>query len=781
MKLKLVAAVAALSLAVTALPVVHAREEFATRGQIADMLLLAADDYSQGLVRSDIIKGYPDGSVNDQQYVTRAESFVMISRAFGALEAPVGNNLRLMPQNVQYTDVPQWAREETENLIRGGVVVGTGDNLLSPDENVTKEQVETIIRRIFTLKGSNLKDDFYSAVNKTQLDQSTIRPGEMAGGGFNDLVNLNSDRLTKIITEMAAAEHEKGSKEQKVADLYHSILDYEQRDKAGIAPIKEYLDAVGDAGDLAALYSIELKMRNELGMVGILDFVTSVDSKDSTKYVLYFTGVTPSLTKDIYAQNGEKKNLYTAYLAKLLEMSGEESKAAAENAQAYFELEKTLSENQLERQEYGDVDKVYNVYTPQQLQDLFPAADIARILKDAGFSAPSRIIVQDEKMTRALAAQYTEENLALLKTVVKLRLLINYGGVLGRDFETAATQFQSEFFGTEGTKSDEENASLTVQNIMSDYLGALYVEQYFSPEAKKDVEEMVGEFIEIYKKRISALDWMSGETKAMAAKKLDTMTVKIGYPDRWDSQMDAVEILSPKDGGTYFGNVCAISRAGLKANAEQYGKPVDKSKWLLAAYTVNAYYNATSNEIVFPAGILQAPFYDLNASREENLGGIGTVIAHEITHAFDNNGAKYDENGNAANWWTSEDYTEFQQLCKQVVAYYDGVEAAPGVRNNGTQTLSENIADIGGMACALEAAALLEAPDYDKFFRNYAAIWMITCTRDYQEMLAQLDLHSANKIRTNRTVASFQQFYDTYGISEKDGMYVPPQERVSIW
>ena len=247
--------------------------------------------------------------------------------------------------------------------------------------------------------------------------------------------------------------------------------------------------------------------------------------------------------------------------------------------------------------------------------------------------------------------------------------------------------------GVSGSYTPEERAALTLQSIMPDYIGEIYAEKYFTEEAKQDVEKMVRDIIDVYRTRIQNLTWMSETTKERAIKKLDTMGVKIGYPDKWESAIDHAEIKSTQDGGSYFTNMLSIVAAQKAETIALQNQPVDRTQWIMYPFTVNACYSATQNDITFPAAILQAPMYDVNAPYEQNLGGIGYIIAHEITHAFDNNGAKFDENGNAADWWTQEDYEAFHQLCDEMIAFYDGQEGVPGIPMNGTLTLSENVAD----------------------------------------------------------------------------------------
>lgn len=316
---------------------------------------------------------------------------------------------------------------------------------------------------------------------------------------------------------------------------------------------------------------------------------------------------------------------------------------------------------------------------------------------------------------------------------------------------------------------------------MSGYLEQMYAEQHFSPKAKKDVEQMVDQLIATYEERIKSLDWMSETTKAKAIKKLDTMIVKIGYPDKWDTTLDKVAIKTYDEGGSLFSNTFTVTKAYIDNTKAKLDKPVDRTQWVTSVYTVNAFYNALNNEITFPAGILQAPFYDINAKPEENYGAIGMIIGHEISHAFDNNGSAYDENGNANNWWTEEDFKKFEEKNQKLIEFYNAIEIIPGVFNDGQLTLSENGADLGGMAASLQVVSQMSNPDYKAYFESNAEMWKSTTTKEFAAMLSKNDVHSANKVRVNRTIVNFQEFYDTYGIKPGDGMYIAPEDRVSIW
>ncbi|MDP4118828.1 MAG: M13 family metallopeptidase, partial [Bacillota bacterium] len=337
------------------------------------------------------------------------------------------------------------------------------------------------------------------------------------------------------------------------------------------------------------------------------------------------------------------------------------------------------------------------------------------------------------------------------------------------------------YMGVSGALSTEDTAAQYVQSLLSDYLGEAYVYRYFSKEAKNEAEQLVKDIISTYKDRINNLTWMSESTKAKAIKKLDTMKLKIGYPDKWNDDLANTKLLTVAEGGSFFDNLIAMQKAYRKLSIQNQKNGVDKTGWAMNPYTVNACYNHVDNSIQFPAAILQKPFFDVNAKYEENLGGIGYIIAHEITHAFDNNGAKFDENGNATDWWTKEDYAKFQELCQKVVDLYNGRESAPGIVCNGELTLSENIADLGSAACITEIESKQSNPDYKTLYESMTKVWRSSYPRAMKQYLQQNDLHSPDKLRGSIIFQNFEQFYDAFGITENDGMWLAPEKRVTIW
>lgn len=772
------------SLLLSALPagLTQAEEATLTRAQVVDYLLSITDDYAPNVAKTDILKGDGKGNIAETRPVSRIEALIMLGRAFPNLPTPVGNDLRQVGTPATFSDVPNWAQTELARLAEAGIVNGTTEGKLGSSDPVTLEQLQTFAHRAMALEGTNPRDDYYEYINKDWLNKSTIDAGEMSNGVFNELTVGNDKRISAMIDQIAAAPQTSGSVEQKIADFYGNALDIEHRNKQGIEPIKPYLKAIDEATTVQQLFDATMKTEDKLAVGSPMSFGIMSDAKNSSVNALYFGALAMTLDKNSYMSGDVKtEEAYKAYLAGLLKLAGSDDKSAQQQADALFAFEKQLAAASMDPQDQGDVAKYYNPYTRAQFKALFPTVDVDKMLQEVGLGKADKVIVTDVGLAKKSAELLTDKNLDTLKTYAKIMLLNSTGGVLSEDFEKLSQEFQAKIYGIQGEKTRQQKAVALTQSVMSDYLGRMFTERYFSPEAKQDVEKMVQQFIGVYKQRIQSLDWMSETTKAKAIKKLDTMKVKVGYPDKWDDSLKDVQIVSVKNGGSLLDNFVAINKAAKDKMIASLGQPVDKEAWGLSVYTVNAYYSPLNNEIVFPAGILQAPFYDIKAKHETNMGAIGMVIAHEISHAFDNMGASYDENGNAADWWTAEDYKKFQEKLERVVQYYDGVEIMPGVQNNGKLTVSENVADLGGMAASLQVLSQMPNADYKAYFEGYATIWRMTMNREVAAYYSTIDTHSANKVRVNRTIGNFPQFYETYGVTDKDAMYVAPEDRVSIW
>jgi putative endopeptidase len=754
----------------------------ATRGEIVNTLLMAADAYEPGIKKEDIIKGSKNGDLRENEPVKKIEALVMLSRAFGELPEPVGNDLRSGTFGVEFTDVPTWAKKDIDKLAKAGVLTGNPDGTLGANDTIAIEEFQTIIARIWALEGSYLNDDFYETINKEWLNKSTIPAGEFTGSVFSEMDKQNNEKIEKILDELTGKQFAEGTKEQKIADFYSTALDTKNRNKQGIEPIQKYIKAIDGAKTLDELVQADLTLEKELGISLLFSFSIVNDAKNSSENALYYNGLALGLDKNSFVtEDPTAKKAYIQYMTNLLVVSGEEESTAKALAEKVYEMEKSLASVSLEPYEKGDVNKYYNPYTIEQFDNMFKTVDMKQVLKSMKVDSADKVIVFDVKQAQKGAELLTETNLDVLKAYFKTQLLMATGDLLSDEFRNASNEFVATFYGVTGEKTDQEIALAFTTGSMVGYIEQMFAEKYFSPEAKKDVEQMVEQLIATYKERVKSLDWMSETTKAKAIKKLDTMIVKIGYPNKWDTTLDQVAIKTYDEGGSLFSNTLAVTKAYMDSMKAKLGKPVDRTEWLTSVYTVNAFYYPVNNDITFPAGILQAPFYDINAKPEENYGAIGMVIGHEISHAFDNNGAAYDENGNANNWWTEEDFKKFNEKNQELIEFYNDIEIIPGVLSDGQLTLSENVADLGGMAASLQVVSKMSNPDYKAYFESYAEIWKSTTTKEYAALLSKNDVHSASKIRVNRTIVNFPQFYDTYGIKPGDGMYVAPEDRVSLW
>lgn len=779
--LSLLVLIVIISLYAPATVTVLAEDTPVNRGEVVVMLLEAADFYNPGVVKSDIIQGYEDGLLHEERYVTRAEALVMLSRAFGELPELTGHNKRVALTADDFDDIPQWAQAELESVFDSGIVAGTGEGIFSPNNYVTRNQMELFIERVYSLYGTNLKDDFYATVNRDTLNELEIYPGNFSAGTLENIQIESSSQVDFVIEDILIREHQYGTPGQKVTDLFRCVVDSKTRNLQGIEPIKKYLDMIDNAKNISELTELEYIISDEICVSSFMGFSLGVDMEDSSKYVLCFGGMSPLMNKEFYFETGKKQDAYVQYLATLLELGGESKNKAYTNAVEYFNLEKELAGAMLDSAGQNDINQMYTPSTFGKIGAMYPDFDMNRVLEYSGLSKADKVLVLDMGMAQKFSEIYNQSNFNALKTTMKLSVLYSCGSMLSGDFKLASYDFESIVMGANGYHDVYQDAVSIIKNVMPEYISQSYIDKFFDDESKKDVEQMTNDIIDIFKKRIDALPWMSESTKAKAKLKLDTMNLKIGYPESMDSYIDSVDIIPKEKGGTYFSNMVAISKAARdQLKGVQFSK-VNRDSWGMPPFTVNAGYDPSRNEIVLPAAILQAPLYDKDASYEENLGGIGYVIAHEITHAFDPNGAQFDENGNVNNWWTEEDYAAFNKLCDDVATFFHGEEPIPAVQTNGRLTLDENIADVGGIACITQLANEKGKTDYKKLYTAVARTWAGTSSREYAEYLSQIDVHSSGKIRVNRVLVNFQEFYDAFDIKEGDGMYVPPEERITVW
>ncbi len=729
-----------------------------------------------GIAVSNGILAGSNGNLLPKKDITRLEFAMLLSRS-----------LRELPDiydTQQYHDVPESGSGDVKRLAGAGLMVGYGDGTFGINDYLTVPQLEAILWRVKNLASIRPQDDFFYALNYDWLKGTKLPSGYPGMTSFDEVHLRNNDKLKAIVKELTdnADSWTDGSIEQKIADFYSTIVDTDSRNEQGIEPIKPYLQRIMKVNSAQELLLLFSEFENEIGVNPLFSFGPNVDLKDSTRYSLYGSGISPIMPSSyLIMDNPQINSLYEGFIAQMFLLTGESEETSLENAKNIFAFEQVLAQNSMTNEESSKVENIYNPYSIDELSDMFLHIDINAYLNELGYKDVKKIIVTDPKLMQKTGELISDENLEILKCYSVYRVIASTASYLSKDLENALTAFNSTFLGITGSLSEEDTAFNLLNSVMSSYLGMMYVDKYFTENAKKDVLDIVNDIITTYEKRIENLDWMSESTKQTAISKLKAINLKIGYPDTWEDPLENIDIKTYEDNGSLLGNIFSISKAQTKKAKELLNEEVDKDGWLVPPHTVNAYYNATSNEIVFPAGILQAPFYDENASREQNLGGIGTIIAHEITHAFDNNGAQFDENGNMINWWTEEDFSAFQQKCADVINLFDGLEIAPGSVISGALTVSENIADIGAMACILDIAEQMPDANYKELFENYAKIWRFTGTNQIYKLLTLQDVHAPNKFRVNQVLRNFQEFYDTYDIQPEDRMYLSPDERVIVW
>ena len=629
------------------------------------------------------------------------------------------------------------------------------------------------------------QDDFYDSVNEKWLKETKIPKGYSSWNNFNVLDKMVSDNLRGIVEENVKKRNtlKNGSNEQKLADFYISVLDYKNRDKDGIKPVKYLLDEVNKLSDKSEMATLAAYLFNQ-NMEVFLSVYIGPDYKNSSKNILYLDSVgLGMMDRDYYLEKSEKsleiQKAYKLFLKKLFIMSGYNENDAVIKAENVFNFEARLAFVMLKREDTRDPDKIYNPYTIAELEKEFPDFNWRIYLVNTQLLKADKIVITEPAYLRALNKEFREGDIKIIKDYMESIILRENSSLLSRDFENAAFEYSKVFSGIDEMLPDDERAFDLLNNMLGELLGSIYVKEYFSEEAKNDVISMIKEIISTYESRIENLSWMSEASKKQAVKKLETMTIKVGYPDKWEDY-SSIQIKTYQNGGSLYSNVKNIGDFEREKALKDLNQKVDKSRWSMTPQTINAYYNPTANEIVFPAAILQAPFYDYEASKAKNYGGIGAVIGHEITHAFDDEGSKFDEMGNLKDWWTREDRKNYEKRTEALAKQYSRYKSGDG-KLNGKLTLGENIADLGGVSVALEIVNNENSDNLEEFFEAYAVIWRNLVTKERESYLVKIDPHSPGRYRVNGILTNIDDFYKVYNVRSSDGMYTKPEDRIKIW
>lgn len=659
---------------------------------------------------------------------------------------------------------------------------------MSPTSNTYVRAAEVNVQATNTNETVQLQDDFYEAVNNKWMNTTKIEDGKSTNSTFDEIEETVNNQTKEIINQLLLDKdkYPANSDEKKIINLYNNILNIEARNQEGLKPVQKILDEIRAAKtteDIAKLWG------NKDIINSTMRFVVERDIKDAKTNILYMDSTGLSLgDSDEYTdptdETVKNKKLTEEYYNKILVLSGYSKEEAKVKVDNMFKFEGMIAPYIMGKKKKAVtsnlIDSMYNVYTMDQLNDLAPNLNLPVVMSSLGIDKANKIILEEPKWLEALSKIYTQENVPIIKNYIEIVNLIHAANYLSEDFEKANKEYESSLLGITGTISKESDAIDTINSSMGMAIGKIYAERYISPKTKEDVQNITKEIIQTYKKRINNLDWMSSSTKKNAIEKLDKLNVKIGYPENW-LDYSKINIKSYEEGSSLFENMMILRKFANERVFSKINKPVNKAKESFTPQTVNAFYSANENSIIIPGGLIQGHFYNSNGSVEENLGGIGTIIGHEISHAFDNTGALYDADGNLNNWWSPDDYKQFKEKAIKIAQFYSFIEALPGERIDGYRTVGENIADIGGMSCLIDILSTMKNPNYKTFFESYAVTWRQISTKQYDEYVLLLDDHSPNKFRVNAVLAQFQKFYDTYGITENNGMYISPEYRLGIW
>ena len=639
---------------------------------------------------------------------------------------------------------------------------------------------ETIVRN----------DDFYQWATGGWQAKNPLKPEYSRYGSFDVLRENNEIRINDLFNEMTQTEAEFGSVEQKISDLYKMGLDEERLNAEGAEPIRQTLNYILSINNREELIGKIAQLHIE-GIGAFFYSYPAADLEDSNMTILYMEqGGLGMGNRDYYteAENANLKAAYRTYLARIFTLAGVEGdvETLVNNVMA---VEDRLAAKHWTNVECRDIVKGYNPYTFEAFKAQYKGVDWDAYFLAMGVRKIEKIVVSQPSSFANTLAVLKSASVEELRAYVAAHYIDAASAYLSEDFAVASFEFfGKEMSGTEEIRPRWKRAMSVPNNILSEAVGQMYVAKYFPESDKARVEEMVANIQQAFSKHIDNLDWMGDETKVKAQEKLASFTVKIGYPNKWKDYSS----LKVDPNKSYWANVVEANRWYAIDAMSKVGKPVDREEWLMSPQTVNAYYMPTTNEICFPAAILQPPFYNPNADDAVNYGAIGVVIAHEMTHGFDDQGSQFDKDGNMKDWWTAEDRAAFEKKTQVLVDQFNAIEILPGLYADGKFSLGENIADQGGLRLAftgLTEYAWAEGRPADidgftgeqRFYIGYATLWAQNITEKEMENLTKNDVHSLGRNRVNATLRNIQTWYDAFDVKEGDAMFMPVEERVIIW
>ena len=614
-------------------------------------------------------------------------------------------------------------------------------------------------------------EDFDNYINAEWKAANPVPATESRWGSFNILNQDNEKKIRGLIEDLQGETYAKNTYQQQIKDLYQSFLNVDARNAQGLEPLKKFFRAIDDAKNFNDLVVLNALIP---GTALPVDGGVEQDMMDSKVMAFYLSHSGLSLgDRDYYLSDSEDKvkirEQFKAYIQKLEELLGNSSKKSEKISQSIMSIETDIAHYYIPKEEMRDPFKIYHKFTYEEVKNMSPTINWDAYFRGVNIH-PETVIVINPNIIKNYQKIVDGHSLKDWKEYMKFHLVTSMASYLPEPIEKASFDFfNTALSGVKQQKPIIERSIRRINSLLGEPLGRLFVNKYFPASYKADVEHMIENMRAAFKDQINGLTWMSDTTKQAALKKLSTFTYKIGYPNKW-TNYSSVDI----DSNHVFENVMNIKKFNIQQMLDKYGKPVDKEKWEMDPQTVNAYYNPMLNEIVFPAGILQPPFYEANGDKAANYGGIGAVIGHEFSHGFDDQGSKFDADGNLNDWWTATDRKKFNALTEKLADEYSAYEILPGVHVNGKFTLGENIADQGGIILGYNALMkemenkpeppLVDGMNYkQRFFYGWAKVWRSNSTEESLKQLITIDPHAPAKARINVTLSNIQEFYDAFG------------------
>ncbi|WP_414717331.1 M13 family metallopeptidase [Telluribacter sp.] len=635
-------------------------------------------------------------------------------------------------------------------------------------------------------------DDFYQYANGTWLKNNAIPAKETRWGSFNVLRDFNINAVKTILNDAANNKNAAaGSLEKRVGDFYASGMDSATIEKVGYTPIKADLKRAGAVKDVKGVLNEVATLRTSGSASPLFGFYVGQDRKNVNNMVPQLSqGGTTLPDRDYYLKDDARTQkiqaAYKNYITTLFTLTGVAQPVAQKNAETIFNLEKKLAEAQMSRVEMRDPYKTYNKFAVAELSQTTPTIDWKPLLSKMKVTGEDTILVNNPKFFTELNSLLTSTPVADWQTYLQWNILKSAAPYLSSPFVDANFAFTQALTGQKVQTPRWQRLSSLTDNTIGELLGQIYVQKHFKPEAKARMNELIGNLVKAYEIRIKNLEWMSDVTKEKALAKLHAFKPKVGYPDKWKDYKGLAV-----NRGTFFENVRSAGQWAYNDMVDQLGKPVDRTKWGMTPPTVNAYYSPVMNEIVFPAGILQFPFFDPSADDAVNYGGIGAVIGHEISHGFDDSGSQYDKDGTLRNWWTPEDQARFKERAGKLSDQFDAYTVLDTVRVNGKLTLGENIGDLGGLNAAYEAFKMTKqgqsnekidgfTPD-QRFFLAWAQVWRMNIRPETAAQLIITDPHSPGEYRTIGAPVNMDAWYEAFDVKPGDKLYIKPEDRIRLW